>query len=68
MLVRVCKINSSGQMSFAEHFEANVATRSSGADKNFSYITKYPNSLKASKGRLVTVSPTGRLRDPGFKE
>lgn len=68
MLVRVCKINSSGQMYFAEHFESNVASRSVGTDKNFSYITKYPSSLKASKGRLVTVSPTGRLRDPRFKD
>lgn len=68
IVVRVCKINSSGQMFFAEHFESNVAARSSGLNKNFIYISKYPSSLQKSRGRKVTISPTGRLRDSGFKE
>ena len=68
LVVRLCKINSSGQMFFAEHFESNVAARSVGVDKDFDYISKTPNSLKSSEGRIVTISPTGRLHDPGFRE
>lgn len=68
MVVKVCKIDSSTRVVLAEHFEANVDARNRDKRSGFKYIYKMPSTLLSSKARLVTISPAGKLRDPGFKE
>lgn len=66
-LMRVVKIASSGQFFMCEHMEANVDARNSDKADPFSYDSKYPGSFIKAKGRRVTVSPIGDVRDPGFR-
>ena len=65
-LVRVKAVKA--QMVFAELNEANVNARNGDTNDPFKYTTKYAGSLQSAKARHVTISPTGELRDPGFKE
>lgn len=65
--MRVVKIGGNGQIFFAEHHEANVDERNRDKENAFSYVSKYPGSLQKAKGRRVTVSEIGDLRDSGFK-
>lgn len=65
---RVVKF-SLGSITLAEHFEAG-ALKARDADKEdtFKYKTTSPSSLQKLRGRLVHVSPAGRLFDPGPRE
>jgi CRISPR-associated endonuclease Csn1 len=63
---RVVKMRD-GQLTFADHSEANTAARNADKDDAYTYITKSPGSLQKSQGRRVTVSEIGDLCDPGFK-
>lgn len=63
--LRVAKISSNGQVFMAEHNEANTDARN--RSKELSYISKMAGSFKASKARRMSVSPTGLVRDPGFR-
>jgi len=65
-LMRVCAIPQSGQMAFSAHTEANVDARNRDKENSFSYVTKYPGSLQATKARRIAVSPIGEFRDLGF--
>lgn len=64
--MRVAKISGNGQIFFADLHEANVDARNRDASNPFKYVSKMAGSLRSSKARPVTVSPSGRLRDPGF--
>jgi CRISPR-associated endonuclease Csn1 len=66
-IMRVVKISSAGQMFFAAHNEANVDARNRDKENPFTYISKYPGSLKSIQGRHVTISVIGELHDPGFR-
>lgn len=66
---RVAKISSKGQVSMAPINEANVAARTvEGAEHPLKYTTKYAGSFKKARARKVSITPIGRLSDPGFKE
>jgi len=67
-LMRIASINAAGRLSLADHNEANVDARNRDKDGAWRYTYKQAGSLKAAKGRRVSVSPIGELRDPGFKE
>lgn len=66
--MRIASINTAGRLSLAEHNEANVDARNRDKAGDWRYTYKQAGSLQAAKGRRVTISPTGELRDPGFKE
>ncbi len=66
--VRIAVISRNGQIWFAPINEANVDARNRDKSDPFAYISKMAGSLKTSKARRVTISPTGELRDPGFRE
>lgn len=66
-LLRVASINAAGRLSLAEHQEANVDARNRDPGGTWRYIYKQAGSLQAAKGRRVTVTPTGDVRDPGFQ-
>lgn len=66
--MRMVKVAASGQIWFAPVHEANVDTRNRDKTDPFAYVSKMTGSLKASKARLISISPTGELRDPGFRE
>lgn len=66
-IMRVVKIGGNGQIFFAEHHEANVDERNRDKENEFSYVSKYPGSFQKAKGRRVTVSEIGDLRNSGFK-
>lgn len=74
-LMRVVKF-SEGKIVLAEHFEGgdlkkrDETTRQAKKqgiepEDGFSYLTVSPDRLRQMGGRRVTVSPTGRVRDPG---
>jgi CRISPR-associated endonuclease Csn1 len=67
-LMRVVKMNSQGQISFAELTEANTSARELDKDEVFTYFRKNAGPLQKLQARRVTISPIGELRDPGFKE
>ncbi len=67
-LMRIASINAAGRLSLADHNEANVDARNRDKNGDWRYSYKQAGSLKAAKGRRVTVSPIGELHDPGFKE
>lgn len=67
-VMRIASINAAGRLSLADHNEANVDARNRDKNGDWRYTYKQAGSLKAAKGRKVTVSPSGELRDPGFKE
>ncbi len=63
---RVAKISGNGQIFFADVHEANVDARNRDGSDPFSYVSKMAGSLQKSRARRVTISPAGRLSDPGF--
>ncbi|MER2511924.1 MAG: type II CRISPR RNA-guided endonuclease Cas9 [Nitrosomonas ureae] len=63
--LRVCKMRENGQVALADATEANVDART--RIKEISYVLKTGSSLQQAKARHVTISPIGRLCDPGFK-
>ncbi len=63
---RVATIKASGQVILAEIHEANTDARNRDKENSFTYITKFASSLAKAKARRVTISPAGRLFDPGF--
>jgi len=65
--MRVVKIGGNGQIFFAAHNEANVDARNADREDSFVYISKVAGSLQKAKGRRITISEIGELRDPGFK-
>ncbi|MDE1999707.1 MAG: type II CRISPR RNA-guided endonuclease Cas9, partial [Burkholderiales bacterium] len=67
-LMRLAKMVGDGRMYLVEHNEANESARARDKEDPFSYTVKTPVGLQKAKGRRVTVSPIGELRDPGFKE
>jgi len=67
-LMRLAKMAADGRIFFVEHHEANESARARDKDDAFNYTVKTPVGLQKAKGRRVTVSPIGELRDPGFKE
>lgn len=66
MVGRIATISGNGQIFMAPHNEANVDSRNRDKNDAFAYISKYPGSLQKAKGRRISVSPSGELRDPGF--
>ena len=66
-LMRVVKMASNGQVTFAAHNEANTNERNTDKEESFAYISKNAGSLQKAKGRHVTVSPIGKLKDLGFQ-
>ena len=65
-VLRLTYLASAGTMAFAECHEANVDKRT--RSKELSYIFKTAGSLQKSKGRRVTISPIGELKDTGFQD
>lgn len=66
--MRIVKMGASGQVWMAPVHEANVDARNNDTSDAFSYASKYAGSLQKARGRRVTISPIGELRDPGFRE
>jgi CRISPR-associated endonuclease Csn1 len=66
-LMRVVKIKGSSQFYLCEHTEANSDARDRDTSDPYAYDSKMPGSFIKAKGRRVTVSPIGDVRDPGFK-
>jgi CRISPR-associated endonuclease Csn1 len=66
-LMRVVKMNSQGQISFAAPNEANVSERDANKADDFSYYRKNAGPLQGLNASRVTISAIGELRDPGFK-
>lgn len=66
--MRVAVISGNGQLFMCDHNEANVDSRNRDREDSFAYVSKYAGSLQKAKGRRVTVSEIGDLRDPGFKD
>ena len=60
-LMRVVKINSSGQIYLAEPHEANIAARNVDINNSFKYITKFAGSLQTADGLAIVVSPIGKI-------
>lgn len=67
-LMRVVKMSGNGQIFFADHHESNVDARNADKDEAFAYLSKTAGSLQKARGRRVTLSEIGDLRDPGFKD
>lgn len=63
-IYRLSYMASAGTMAFSECHEANVDKRT--RSKELSYLFKTAGSLQKSKGRRVTISPSGEMKDPGF--
>lgn len=68
VVLRVVKMFGSGQVFFAPHNEANVDARNADKQDLFAYSSKMAGSLQKARGRRISISPSGELRDPGFKE
>jgi CRISPR-associated endonuclease Csn1 len=66
-LMRIVKMNSQGQISFAGPTEANVSERDANKAEAFSYYRKNAGPLQILGARRVTISPIGELCDPGFR-
>jgi CRISPR-associated endonuclease Csn1 len=66
-LMRITVIKSNTQFFMCDHNEANVDARNRDKNDSFGYVSKMPGSFMKAKGRRVTVSPIGDVRDPGFK-
>jgi CRISPR-associated endonuclease Csn1 len=64
--MRIAVISGNGQIFMCDHNEANVDARNRDKQDSFAYISKMAGSLQKAKGRRVTVSEIGDLRDPGF--
>lgn len=60
-IMRMQKINKSGQMIFAPTNEANVHTRNQDKEDSFQYFYKTANSLQKLRARKIHISPTGLI-------
>lgn len=67
-LLSIKKIKSNGGIFVAQANESNVRQREDAKDPSLIYGSFSAGSLHKARGRRVTVSPIGELRDPGFKE
>lgn len=68
-LMRVVKIDPSTNVVLAEINEAGeLKKRHDDANDAFRYMNLRGESFRKAKARRVTISPSGELRDPGFKE
>lgn len=65
-MMRVAGVRS-GRLTLAECHEANVDARNRDKESGFVYTYKTAGSLKAARGRRVTISPIGDIHDPGFR-
>jgi CRISPR-associated endonuclease Csn1 len=65
--MRVASINSAGRLSLAAHQEANVDSRNRDKDGAWRYTYKQSGSLQSARGRRVSISPLGDIRDSGFQ-
>jgi CRISPR-associated endonuclease Csn1 len=65
--MRVATLSANGQIFMADTNEANVDARNRDKEDLFSYVSKSAGSLYKAKGRRITISPIGELRDPGFR-
>lgn len=65
---RVCWVRSDTRIAFASTTEANADARDRDKNDSFSYIVKTASVLQKLQARRISISPTGELRDPGFKE
>jgi CRISPR-associated endonuclease Csn1 len=65
--MRVATLSGNGQIFMADMTEANVDARNRSKDDVFSYVSKMAGSLQAAKGRKISISPIGELRDAGYK-
>lgn len=65
---RVCWVRSDTRIAFANTSEANVDARDRDKNESFSYIVKTASVLQKLQARRISISPTGELSDPGFKE
>ncbi len=65
MTLRLCTVNSAGQMALANPRESNVDARCRA--KELAYVFKTAGSMQKVFARKVTVSPVGELHDPGFR-
>ena len=64
----IATLRTDGIIMMFDHNEANVDARNRSKEIAFSYTSKVAGSLQKAKGRRCTVSPIGKLRDPGFME
>jgi len=67
-LLTIKKLKSNGGIFVAQANEANVRQREDEKDSSLIYGSFTAGSLLKAKGRQVTVSPIGEVRDSGFKE
>ncbi|MFT3897790.1 MAG: type II CRISPR RNA-guided endonuclease Cas9 [Thermomonas sp.] len=65
--MRIAKFTD-GQISMAEHHEANVDARERSREDSFSYMRKGVEPLRKVAARVVGVDMLGYVNDPGFKE
>ncbi|MEN9473650.1 MAG: hypothetical protein RIS48_370 [Pseudomonadota bacterium] len=68
LTLRATTISGNGQIFMAPHNEANVDARNRDKNDPFGYISKMAGSLQKAKGRKVSISPIGEMKDPGFKD
>ncbi|MFY9513218.1 MAG: type II CRISPR RNA-guided endonuclease Cas9 [Rubrivivax sp.] len=66
-VLSIKKIGSNGQISLAEHQEANVRQRSDEKEPGLVYGSVMAGALFKARGRQISISPIGELTDPGFK-
>ncbi len=66
--MRIVKIGGGGQFFMCDHSEANVDARNRDKQDSFDYVSKMAGSLQKARGRRVTISEIGDLRDPGFRD
>ncbi len=64
----IATIKGNGQVFLLDHYSANADARNRDPHNPFNYVSKTAGSLQKAKARRCTVSPIGKLRDPGFKE
>ncbi len=64
--MRITTLSGNGQIFLAPINEANVDARNRDKADNFSYTYKTAGSLNKAKGRQVTISPIGEIKDRGF--
>lgn len=63
LTMRVASVKTNGTIVLAPHNEANVDKRNRDRTDPFSYTFKTAGTLQKSRGRKVTVSPIGEVRD-----
>ena len=64
--MKIATLSSSGTLSLSKINEANVDARNRDKADSFSYTYKTAGSLHKTKGRQITISPIGEVKDKGF--